>query len=136
MTAADLNIRPSLNRVLKELRRDELSLFNCVHSIAADAAFVREISALHEGLPIFANLRCGLWYTPGIDYTCYFKSTDGHYGNWNFSATRLNWHVASAAARHGGCVIVDATRRGKSFPVRAANHSSQQNKTYKSDFRK
>ena len=49
--------------------------------------------------------------------TCYFKSTDGHCNNWSFSATRLNLHVAEAAAKHGGCVIVDATRSTtKRFP--------------------
>ena len=68
-------------------------------------------------LPVIANLRCGLWYTPDLHGTCYFKSTDGHAGNWMFSLTRLNMHVAITAARAGGCYIVDATRRGKSFPV-------------------
>ncbi|GAX78930.1 hypothetical protein CEUSTIGMA_g6369.t1 [Chlamydomonas eustigma] len=47
--------------------------------------------------------------------TCYFKSTDGHYGNWSFSTTRLNWHVAMTAAYQGGALIVDATRKGKTF---------------------
>ena len=52
-----------------------------------------------------------------IDGTCYFKSTDGHFNNWSFSSTRLNVHVAEAAARRGGCVIVDATRSTtKRFP--------------------
>ena len=52
-----------------------------------------------------------------IDGTCYFKSTDGHCNNWSFSGTRLNVHVAEAAARRGGCVIVDATRSTtKRFP--------------------
>lgn len=37
--------------------------------------------------------------------------------NWSFSTTRLNWHVAEMAARQGGCMIVDATRKGKRFPV-------------------
>jgi tRNA A64-2'-O-ribosylphosphate transferase len=49
--------------------------------------------------------------------TCYFKSTDGHCNNWSFSATRLNVHVAEAAATRGGCVVVDATRSStKRFP--------------------
>lgn len=47
----------------------------------------------------------------------YFKSTDGHNGNWSFSCTRLNLHVAEVAARQGGVIIVDATRKGKRFPV-------------------
>lgn len=33
-------------------------------------------------LPLFANLRCGLWYVePPVQHTCYFKSTDGHNNN-------------------------------------------------------
>ena len=51
--------------------------------------------------------------------TCYFKSTDGHAGNWSFSLIRLNLHVALQAAAAGGCFVVDATRRGKTFPVSA-----------------
>jgi tRNA A64-2'-O-ribosylphosphate transferase len=50
--------------------------------------------------------------------TVYFKSTDGHHGQWRFSTIRLNLHVLEACCEHGGCIIVDATKRGKSFPVR------------------
>lgn len=50
--------------------------------------------------------------------TCYFKSTDGHFGSWTFSLTRLNLSAALLAAQEGGVLIVDATRRGKTFPVR------------------
>ena len=108
----------SVNKVLKHLKRRETGLFNCLASIAADAQFVAEIARLYPGLPLLANLRCGLWYTPQPDGTCYFKSTDGHAGNWGFSYTRLNLHVAHLATSHRGCLIVDATRRGKLFPVR------------------
>jgi tRNA A64-2'-O-ribosylphosphate transferase len=45
------------------------------------------------------------------------QSTDGHNGNWSFSTTRLNWHVAERAARCGGVLLVDATRSAtKRFP--------------------
>ena len=71
----------------------------------------------------YANLRCGLWYVPSSGVrTCYFKSTDGHAGNWSFSLIRLNLHVALQAAAAGGCFVVDATRRGKTFPVCADTH--------------
>jgi hypothetical protein len=73
-------------------------------------------SRLYPSLPLLANLRCGVWYSPHFDGSCYFKSTDGHTGNWSFSCTRLNIHVAQLAAKHGGCIIVDATRRGKRYP--------------------
>ena len=28
---------------------------------------------LYSDVPVFANLRCGLWYAPNADDTCYFK---------------------------------------------------------------
>lgn len=110
--------RPSYAQVLRQLKRRECGLYNCINSVLADAAFVREIAALYPGFPVLANLRCGLWYVPEPAGTCYFKSTDGHFGKWAFSLTRLNLHLARLAAREGGVLIVDATRRGKTFPVR------------------
>ncbi|EFN58577.1 hypothetical protein CHLNCDRAFT_7874, partial [Chlorella variabilis] len=104
----------SLNQVLRALKREEGSLYNCVASIADDALFV---AALYPSLPLFPNLRCGVWYVrPPIEDSCYFKSTDGHNGNWSFSAIRLNLNLAEAAAAAGGCLVVDATKRGKRFP--------------------
>ena len=110
--------QPSYAQVLRQLKRRERGLYSCINSVLADAAFVREIAALYPGFPVLANLRCGLWYVPEPAGTCYFKSTDGHFGKWAFSLTRLNLHVACLAAREGGVLIVDATRRGKTFPVR------------------
>lgn len=68
--------------------------------------------------PCFANKRCGLWYARQFDGTAYFKSTDGHYGTWNFSLSRLNYHTAVATAEHGGLLLVDSTRKGKVYPDR------------------
>lgn len=110
-----MNTSAHINR---ELRREQNSAYNCLLSILDDSRFVDEIAALYPGLPVFANLRCGLWYVQQAQHTCYFKSTDGHCGQWSFSTTRLNLHVAKAAAAAGGAIIVDATRRGKTFPVR------------------
>ena len=115
----------SLYKVTRELKKEQHSLFNCINSIIEDAAFVKEIALLYPGVPLLANLRCGLWYTAEQHAgTCYFKSTDGHSGNWSFSTTRLNWHVAELAARQGGCLIVDATRKGKRFPVSRQRRST------------
>ncbi|KAL4421701.1 hypothetical protein ABPG77_010645 [Micractinium sp. CCAP 211/92] len=112
-----LNQAPSMNSVLRALKREESSLFSCVASIADDAQFVEQVSARYPGLPLLPNLRCGVWYvSPPLGATCYFKSTDGHNNNWSFSTVRLNLSTAEAAAAAGGCVIVDATRRGKRFP--------------------
>ncbi|GIM09360.1 hypothetical protein Vretimale_13187 [Volvox reticuliferus] len=106
----------SIWKVTRQLKKEQSSLYNCVASVLSDAAFVSEVRALYPALPLLANLRCGLWYTRQADGTCYFKSTDGHNGNWSFSCTRLNWHVCELAAKQGGVIIVDATRKGKRFP--------------------
>lgn len=107
----------NINRISRLLRREQNSLFNCLSSLHHDASFVEEIALLYPAVPLLANLRCGLWYTPSPAGTCYFKSTDGHNGNWSFSTMRLNWNVCEQAAAHGGVIIVDATRKGKRFPV-------------------
>lgn len=110
---------PSVYKITRQLNKEQNGIFNCINSILYDADFVQEVCCLYPDLPVLANLRCGLWYTPRPDGTCYFKSTDGHNGNWNFSTVRLNMHVADLAARSGGCIIVDATRKGKTFPVQS-----------------
>ena len=107
----------SVGRVLRQLKKEDSSLFNCACSVSNDADFIQEVAKLYPHLPLVPNLRCGLWYVRNSDPTCYFKSTDGHNGNWSFSTTRLNLHIAELAAAKGGCIIVDATRRGKTFPV-------------------
>ncbi|KAI8470647.1 MAG: initiator tRNA phosphoribosyl transferase-domain-containing protein, partial [Monoraphidium minutum] len=113
---AGTGVRPQMNTVMKALKRENNSLWSCCNSVLEDERFVAEIRQLYSTLPLVANLRCGLWYAPRFDATCYFKSTDGHNGWWNFSTTRLNAALAELAAARGGAVIVDATRMGKRFP--------------------
>ncbi|KAL4916835.1 tRNA A64-2'-O-ribosylphosphate transferase [Aspergillus aurantiobrunneus] len=107
----------SVSQTLASLRRSALSVPNRLRSIEADAAFVLEV-ADHYGLPLVANERCGSWYIPPEikSGSAYFKSTDGHTGQWDFSFRRLNLHILPVARDHGGCIIVDSTRRGKLMP--------------------
>lgn len=114
------NHQPSITQVLRAVKRQEHSIFNCIASIVHDSEFVRDIceSREYSDFPVLGNLRCGAWYVPATGDTCYFKSTDGHNGHWSFSLTRLNFHVVELALSRGGVCIVDATRRGKCFPVR------------------
>ncbi|KAF9146547.1 hypothetical protein BGX30_013762 [Mortierella sp. GBA39] len=102
-----------------DMRRDAKSLLNRLRSIQADAAFVSEISDLFPQFPVIANERCGTWYVhpskihkPGV----YFKSTDGHTGIWDFNLRRYNPHLIATIIKHGGCIIVDSTRKGKRVP--------------------
>lgn len=112
------NQAPSLTQVLRAIKRAEHGLYNCIASCIHDSEFVDITAERYPGLPVLANLRCGAWYVRRPAATCAFKSTDGHTGNWSFSESRLNLHVARTAALHSGCLVVDATRRGKRFPVR------------------
>ena len=102
---------------LKELRRSTLSIPNRLRSIVKDADFVQQVAERYK-LPVVANERCGSWYVqPKIKAgSAYFKSTDGHTGQWKFSLRRLNLHVLYIVGQHGGCIIVDSTRRGKVMP--------------------
>lgn len=95
----------SISQTLASLRRSALSVTNRLQSIEADAAFAREV-ADHYDLPLVANERCGSWYIlPDVKSgSAYFKSTDGHTGQWDFSFRRLNLQVLSLARKHGGFV--------------------------------
>ncbi|KAI0279088.1 initiator tRNA phosphoribosyl transferase [Russula aff. rugulosa BPL654] len=102
------------------IRRESLDIYNRLHSIRADVAFVNEVRAAYPSFPLIPNLRCGAWYTdPAIAHPsahAYFKSTDGHHGNWSFNLRRPNIHLLSVAASHGGLILVDSTRAGKRLP--------------------
>lgn len=67
-----------------------------------------------------ANERCGSWYINRNKhnqvYSAYFKSTDGHTGEWDFNVRRGNFHLLDLISTMGGCMIIDSTRRGKRIP--------------------
>lgn len=46
----------------------------------------------------------------------YFKSTDGHFNNWDFNIRRANLHLLPVIERGKGLIVVDSTRRGKRLP--------------------
>ncbi|KAK8034351.1 hypothetical protein PG993_009346 [Apiospora rasikravindrae] len=121
LTEADLIFSPQANhnfsRILGDLKKSNLSITNRLRSIKEDARFVSE-AAEALGRPLIANERCGSWYiSPGDKAgSAYFKSTDGHMGQWSFSTRRLNLHLLSVIGEHDGCIIVDSTRRGKRMP--------------------
>ncbi|KAK7612967.1 tRNA A64-2'-O-ribosylphosphate transferase [Phyllosticta paracitricarpa] len=107
----------SMSSTLSSLKRSTLSTSNRLHSIASDAEFVGAVADAYQR-PLVANERCGSWYIPleRKAASAYFKSTDGHMGEWSFSLRRLNVQVLEVAGKHDGCVIVDSTRRGKRMP--------------------
>ncbi|PGH08561.1 tRNA '-O-ribosylphosphate transferase [Blastomyces parvus] len=107
----------SISQVLSSLRKSALSITNRLRSIEADSEFAQRVADYYE-LPLVANERCGSWYIPTDRKagSAYFKSTDGHEGQWDFSLRRLNLQLLDIVKKNGGCVIVDSTRRGKSMP--------------------
>lgn len=105
----------NINKILGDLKRSNLSITNRLRSIQKDADFVEEVAAALPGgrgpgdgnrgsdedgarkprRPLVANERCGSWYIrPSMKgASAYFKSTDGHTGQWKFSTRRLNLHL-------------------------------------------
>jgi len=130
-----------IRNALAGLKRSNLTITNRLHSIQKDADFVQRVAS-SSGLPLIANERCGSWYIPPLAKagSAYFKSTDGHFGQWGFSLRRLNLQVLDIVGERGGyvarvvahdnlcferkyvanlslsCIVVDSTRRGKSMP--------------------
>lgn len=120
----------NINKILGDLKRSNLSITNRLRSIRKDADFVEEVAAAlgggdgvgaartgggsggngdeagerKQGRPIVANERCGSWYIrPGLKgASAYFKSTDGHTGQWKFSTRRLNLHLLPIIERCDG----------------------------------
>ena len=130
----------NFSSTLSSLKRSTLRITNRLQSIHHDSLFVQRVASTY-GLPLVANERCGSWYIPPEQKagSAYFKSTDGHWGQWSFSARRLNLQILDVVGKHGGfvtvsilrciqllvdmpadgyhsCIIVDSTRRGKSMP--------------------
>ncbi|KAJ1554987.1 hypothetical protein HK096_010654, partial [Nowakowskiella sp. JEL0078] len=91
----------------EEIRKEDRSLFNRIHSISRDVEFVTEVSSHFSALPV--------WLMSHKE-SVYFKSTDGHFGAWDFNLRRLNWNLVKILSNNKGCIIVDSTRHGKRMP--------------------
>lgn len=121
LTLSDLVFSSQANhnfsRILTDLKKSNLSITNRLQSVKQDATFVAHVAAAY-GRPLIANERCGSWYIPPTSKagSAYFKSTDGHAGQWKFSTRRLNLHLLDTISQRDGCIIVDSTRRGKRIP--------------------
>ena len=81
----------NFSKTLSSLKKSRLSIRRRLSSILEDWLFVRSLADRSE-LPLIANERCGSWYIPPEAKvgSVYFKSTDGHQGQWTFSTRRLN----------------------------------------------
>lgn len=95
----------NFSSTLSALKRSTLSIGNRLRSIRHDSEYVQATAAEHD-LPLVANERCGSWYIPPAKKagSAYFKSTDGHFGEWAFSRRRLNLQVLEIIGVAGGFV--------------------------------
>lgn len=93
----------SLSYTLRSLKQNTLSLHNRLFSIKNDADFTSSVADTYN-LPVIANERCGSWYIPPERKagSAYFKSTDGHAGQWEFSLRRLNLGILKVLGENGG----------------------------------
>lgn len=100
--------------ILKDLRKELHSIKARLQSIIYDHLYVSN----YAGECLVANERCGLWYiNPNeLTHSAYFKSTDGHTGEWKFSMRRLNFHLLPLLNERGNLILVDSTRKGKLMP--------------------
>ncbi|WBW71561.1 initiator methionine tRNA 2'-O-ribosyl phosphate transferase [Schizosaccharomyces osmophilus] len=91
---------------------------NRLLSIVHDSEFIDRVLESYPNFKCVVNERCGTWYVKPIHapFSAYFKSTDGHTGQWSFSTRRLNLHLLDIIHDYGGIVLVDSTRRGKRMP--------------------
>ena len=96
----------NFSRILGDLKRSNLSITNRLKSICHDATFVEEVADALK-LPLVANERCGSWYIDPARKagSAYFKSTDGHTGQWKFSLRRLNLHLLELIGENDGWVL-------------------------------
>ena len=113
-SSIDTLILPSashnFSQTLSSIKRTRLSIKNRLTSIYEDSRFVQEVSGV-ACLPLIANERCGSWYIPTEKKvgSAYFKSTDGHQGQWKFSLRRLNLQVLDVVSKHDGYRLIHQT---------------------------
>ena len=113
------NASINVNAVARQTRHvpTAQSLVRRLDSIESDSVYVKKFANIVK-LPLVANERCGSWYVDPVHKaaSAYFKSTDGHAGQWAFSLRRLNLQIMELIGIRHGCLIVDSTKRGKHAP--------------------
>lgn len=102
--------KQSSNAALREINKQLRDPFNRLHSISRDSAYVSSVLHTLGDIPAVANLRCGAWYLdpnhPSVVHErAYFKSTDGHTGQWGFNLRRANLQLVGLIAERGGSVV-------------------------------
>ena len=101
------SFRPTFSQTLNLFKKYRLSIRHRLNSILSAADFVSGIEAA-QGLSLVANERCVSWYVqPSAKVgSVYFKSTDGHVGQWALSLRRLNLGILGIIEDGGGYVYL------------------------------
>ena len=128
----------SIYKTIAALRKSTLSISNRIKSVLQDAEYVESFwKQINNSCPLadvtwplIPNERSGSWplnpefkqrsqrfyIKSSSPVSAYFKSTDGHINQWALSTRRLNLPVLDLLGTAGGAILIDTTRRGKSFP--------------------
>ncbi|EFO62365.1 tRNA-ribosyltransferase, putative [Giardia lamblia P15] len=108
----------AIKRGLRELDRATQTPYNRLQSILHDRRIVlKELNKVGlDTTPVFGNARTGCWYAPDPNQSVLFKSTDGHYGTWDFSLRKLNLQFLLDLQASKTAIIIDATKAGKRYP--------------------
>lgn len=71
----EINWNRSVYRAARKMKQDpSRNFYNRLKSIEKDKSFLDQIHSRNQvKFPVVGNLRCGLWYFPKFDSTCYFK---------------------------------------------------------------
>ena len=100
----------NFSHTLTSLKKSTLCITNRLNSIHQDSIFVQQLARACN-LPLIANERCGSWYISPEHKagSAYFKSTDGHQGQWAFSKRRLNLQLLDIVEEHKGYAMMFRT---------------------------
>ncbi|XBW38126.1 hypothetical protein QEN19_003722 [Hanseniaspora menglaensis] len=91
----------------------KLQIKNRLLSIVHDRFYIETKLKFPKSYSVIPNERCGNWYLKQQELSCYFKSTDGHSNQWNFSYRRLNLNILPSLYENKGIVIVDSSKYRK-----------------------
>ena len=97
-------------------------IYDRLSSIKYESDLAAELALIFPSIPWIPNERAGLWYLSRTKVnvlkgvSVYFKSTDGHVGQWDVNPRRLNLHLLHYVSSNKGLFIIDVTKQGKKFP--------------------
>lgn len=103
-------------------------LHNRIRTIFYDSAFVESVATLYKrspnNIPLFANLRCGLWYSPNFEGTCYFKVSCDMFPIYLYSKKKQQQKNNDVSALPSRASLCTATHNDVSTTVKQPSQPS------------